>query len=241
MTQAPAFGIDELARRAAATVRTVRMYQERGLLPPPQRQGRTAVYGDHHLHRLQLVQRLSERGYSLAAIKELTQAWDAQRDLGSVLGLDDVLAQPLHPEAPRRISADELAEMFPADVDLSGLAKALEIGLLLPDGDQFIAPVPTMIDIGRELVESGVPLIDSLDVASAVLRTTRELAELFVSMFVTHVWDPFEAAGEPPADLATVLAAVAKQRPLAVKAVTASLAKAMDDRIDRAVMMDAEG
>lgn len=232
------FGIDELARRAALTVRTVRMYQERGLLPPPERQGRTAIYGLNHLHRLQLVQRLSERGYSLAAIQDLTHAWDTQRDLGSVLGIDDALAEPLHGEDARRLTAEDLAALFPGDDDLSGLARAIEIGLLVPDGDEFLAPVPAMIDIGSELVTSGVPLMVTLDVAESVSRATTDLADLFVNMFLTHIWEPFEHSGEPPTRLPAVVAAISNQRPLAVKAVTSSLAKAMDDRIDRAVMMD---
>src|SRR4051794_20303536 len=80
--------IDELARRAGTSVRTVRMYQERGLLPAPERRGRRATYGEEHLIRLRLVQRLTERGYSLAAVKDLTAAWDARHGLGHVLGLE---------------------------------------------------------------------------------------------------------------------------------------------------------
>src|SRR5215213_3456335 len=81
----PEFNIDELARRGGTTVRNVRLYQERGLLPKPRRQGRAAYYGAHHLHRLQLVLRLMDRGYSLAAIREVTAAWDSQQDLGDLL------------------------------------------------------------------------------------------------------------------------------------------------------------
>ena len=38
------YRIDELAAAAETSVRNVRVYQERGLLAPPRRVGRTGVY-----------------------------------------------------------------------------------------------------------------------------------------------------------------------------------------------------
>ena len=43
------FTIDELARAAATKVSTIRLYQQRGLLPPPVIEGRVGVYDDTHL------------------------------------------------------------------------------------------------------------------------------------------------------------------------------------------------
>src|SRR5438309_572599 len=40
------YRIDELAREAGTTVRNVRAYQDRGLLPPPRRSGRVGLYTD---------------------------------------------------------------------------------------------------------------------------------------------------------------------------------------------------
>ena len=36
-----------------------------------------------------MILRLMSRGYTIAAIKELTDAWDSQRGLADVLGLDE--------------------------------------------------------------------------------------------------------------------------------------------------------
>src|SRR5438477_9887942 len=69
--------IDELAREAGSSVRNVRLYQERGLLPKPRREGRRAVYGRVHVERLKLILELLERGYPIAAIKELIDAWES--------------------------------------------------------------------------------------------------------------------------------------------------------------------
>ncbi|MFF4018842.1 MerR family transcriptional regulator [Streptomyces sp. NPDC001843] len=66
----PALTIDELAARAGVTVRTVRFYATRGLLPPPvigpRRVGR---YGPGHLARLALIEELQQQGMTLAAIE----------------------------------------------------------------------------------------------------------------------------------------------------------------------------
>ena len=62
------YRIDELAREAGTTVRNVRAYQDRGLLPPPRRSGRVGLYTDAHLARLRLIGTMLERGYTLGNI-----------------------------------------------------------------------------------------------------------------------------------------------------------------------------
>src|SRR5437763_14437977 len=84
------YRVDELARAAGTTARNVRLYQERGLLPPPRLVGRVGWYDEAHLARLRLVTRLLDRGYSLANIGELLSTWESGRDLTNVLGVEQV-------------------------------------------------------------------------------------------------------------------------------------------------------
>lgn len=63
--------IDDLAQRSGVSVDTIRFYQREGLLEPPTRKGRTAVYGPTHLHRLEQIRELQSRHLSLAAIRGL--------------------------------------------------------------------------------------------------------------------------------------------------------------------------
>jgi DNA-binding transcriptional MerR regulator len=81
------YRIEDLAHHSGATVRTIRAYQDRGLLPRPERRGRANVYSDAHLARLHRIAGLLDRGYTLASIKELLEAWDTGRGLGGILGL----------------------------------------------------------------------------------------------------------------------------------------------------------
>ncbi len=74
-TEEPTFTIDELAARAGVTVRTVRFYGTRGLLPPPAiGPRRVGHYGGEHLARLALIEELQHQGMTLAAIEAVSQA-----------------------------------------------------------------------------------------------------------------------------------------------------------------------
>lgn len=92
----PTLSIDELARRVELPSSTIRMYQARKLLQPPTRVGRGAVYGAEHLNRLQLIASLQSRGFSLAAIGGLIEAWEHGQDLESLVGSEATLADLAH-------------------------------------------------------------------------------------------------------------------------------------------------
>ena len=47
--------LDELTRRVGVSVRNVRFYTTRGLVPAPIRRGRSGYYTSDHLARLELV------------------------------------------------------------------------------------------------------------------------------------------------------------------------------------------
>ncbi|MCS0635148.1 MerR family transcriptional regulator [Streptomyces sp. LP05-1] len=153
---APGYRIEDLAHRSGATVRTIRAYQDRGLLPRPERRGRSNVYGDDHLARLRQIAGLLERGYTLASIKELLDAWDTGRGLGGILGLVAEVHGPWTDERPGRITRAELAAVFGTDRDAAsgahrdaayGTDRAADHGADRPD---------------REPVPDGLPRRDGL-------------------------------------------------------------------------------
>src|SRR6201995_3490256 len=80
----PEYRIDELARLAGATVRNIRVYQDRGLLPPPRRDGRVGIYPEAHLARLRLIGQLLKRGYTFATISELLTVWERGGDIAQI-------------------------------------------------------------------------------------------------------------------------------------------------------------
>jgi DNA-binding transcriptional MerR regulator len=62
------YKLDELARAAGTSARTVRYYVQRGLLPPPAFRGKDTAYGREHLVRLRAIRRLQEAFFPLDAI-----------------------------------------------------------------------------------------------------------------------------------------------------------------------------
>jgi DNA-binding transcriptional MerR regulator len=172
-------GIDELARECGTTVRTVREYQTLGVLPPPRKRGRVAVYGEDHVARLRAVARLQERGYSLAAIADLLSAWETGSTLPSVLGLTDTATVGAIDESPVIVSADDLAAELPAIFGAPRLARRAEqIGLVGPaDGERRFVRSPALVQLVAETIAAGVPPAAALDIVEAITANAANLAE----------------------------------------------------------------
>ena len=63
--------LEEVAKAAGVSARTVRYYIQRGLLPPPRFRGPDTAYGDEHVVRLRAIRRLQEAFWPLDAIAGL--------------------------------------------------------------------------------------------------------------------------------------------------------------------------
>lgn len=221
--------IDELARESGATSRNIRAYQTRGLLPPPRMEGRVGYYDEGHLARLRYVAELQERGFSLAAIQCLLEAWEKGRGLNDVLGFEEALTAPWSDETPTRVPIDRLMEMFPEGLTDPGLLdRSIELGLLVGVDDEFEAPSPVLLKVGAELVAAGVPLAATLDEYERLVADADRIAHRFVELFESNVWEPFVAAGMPADKLAEVTEALQRARPMASMAMDAALAHAME-------------
>ncbi|KUN24533.1 MerR family transcriptional regulator [Streptomyces antibioticus] len=232
MSTGPAYRIEDLAHRSGATVRTIRAYQDRGLLPRPERRGRANVYSDAHLARLHQIADLLDRGYTLASIKELLEAWDAGRGLGGVLGLVAEVDGPWSDEEAVRISRAELDERFGGSPDAVAVADAVELGVLEPvpgDEDSFLVPSPQELAVAVELHAAGVPL----SAISGHLRELRgqveHIAARFLEFTTEHVFARYLDGPHRPTDAEAAEAAslVRRLRPLAQQTVDAELARAM--------------
>ncbi len=226
------YRVDELAREAGTTVRNVRAYQDRGLLPPPRRQGRVGLYSDAHLARLRLIADLLGRGYTLANIAELVSAWERGRNVGAVLGLEAALGGPWDDHPVEFVTAAELAAGFGEGVE-PFIADAVDVGLLEqhPDG-RFRVTNPAALEVGKVLVAAGVPLVAVLDVARALRTDVADVGQRFVALVEDHVVAPL-GAPLAAADLQRLAALVAALRPLVTTLVHTELARAMDEEIRR--------
>lgn len=224
------YRIDELARESQTTVRNIRAYQDRGLLPPPRRQGRVGLYSDVHVTRLRLINRLLDRGYSLANIAELVDAWQQGHNMGELLGLEAALSDPWSTEDQPIVSREQLLAMFGGVPTPGALDEAVRLGIVEPVDEGFRVLSPRILEAGAELVRAGVPLDDVLKLARALRRDMDRVARRFVDLVAEKVFDPL---GEPlpTKELPRLTELVRRLRPLAAKAVDAELARAMETRV----------
>ncbi|WP_406003660.1 MerR family transcriptional regulator [Streptomyces sp. NBC_00829] len=211
--------MEELAEAAGITVRTLRFYRERGLIPPPRREGRIAWYDDHHLARLRTIAALLERGHTLNGIADLATAFESGRDVGEVLGL----GEPTE-ETPVRLSPEELADYFEGEVTPENLAAALDLGYLATDGDEIVHISRRLLDVSSALVREGVPLAAVLEAGRRVRDHADALADLFVEVLSAHTRE----------------ADVEKLRPLAKSVVDAEVSMALDRRLRKPTEQEQE-
>lgn len=222
------FSVDELAREAGSTVRNVRAYQDRGLLPPPERRGRSGIYFASHLRRLRLIGSLLERGYGLSNIKELLESWERGHDLDHVLGLDQAILGAWNLETPMQIGFDELRAIFGDELNDAVIERALAQGLLQFDGERISVPSPRLFNAGVELYRAGIPLAALLEHLAVLRSDTEHLAAGIVRLVVSHLVDKRGAELLPgAADLQQLAEVFMRLRPLAEQVVLVELARGL--------------
>jgi DNA-binding transcriptional MerR regulator len=169
----PGWLVDELAMRAGLPVRTIREYQTMRVLDPPARRGRVAFYGEPHLRRLELIARLQERGYSLAGIRDLLDAWAAGQDLaGIMVGPDGALAE----ETPAVLDRHGLLAAV-SHLPTDRLGELVDMGVVIERGDgEYGVPSPSLLVLLDDAVANGVAVDDALAVASAIVTGVRGIA-----------------------------------------------------------------
>lgn len=228
--------VDELARETGLTVRNVRAYQSRGLLPPPEVRARTGYYGPEHLERLRRIRQLQDEGFNLKAVGRLLDlSSDGQSE---AVQFRSALLNAFEPAAPEVIDADELAKRFGGPLDPSMMRKAEKVGALRvqPDGSIELTN-PTLMRAAQELTEIGIPLHHALAVGESIAENVAAISRQFVRLFVQDVLGPLEEDGASIKGEHWVNArdALERLRPLAGEAVIAAFQQAMAVAVEHEV------
>jgi DNA-binding transcriptional MerR regulator len=224
------YRIDELARLAGTTVRNVRAYQDRGLLPAPRRQGRVGIYGEAHLARLKLIGELLSRGYTLANIAELIAGWEQGRELSDLLGLESALIGNWSEEPGAAEVSAEVVDHLDPERARELLEAATRHGLIERDGDRIKIDNPRMLEGAAALVDAGVPVPEVVDLGVYLRGAVDDIAARYVELISEHLFDEDK---EPisDADIRRLAELVRRLRPLARQVVDAELAIAVERRI----------
>src|SRR4051794_15460960 len=182
------------------TVRNVRAYRSRGLLPQPRLRGRKGYYGAEHVARLELIAELRARGFNLESIGQIIERGDPD-SLEAALEFARAVMAPEGGEEPRVVSSRVFLERWGDQLTPEVIRRSQRLGLVRRVGeDQWEIPSPRLERAGVALSDLGIPLEAALDIVAELRRRSRAIARAYVDLFTEQVWRPFEEAGEPKAD-----------------------------------------
>jgi DNA-binding transcriptional MerR regulator len=195
--------VEALAAATDTSVDTIRFYQKRRLLPPPEREGRIAWYGPEHVERLARIRDLQARGLSLALIGRIVRGELDHADAPLAAAVAVAIgagADPSDPAAEALLTLDELAAR--AGVPVEVLRAVVDEGLLagrrgrgVSDGEpRFVPSDVEVVTAGMALLAQGLPLPALLALARAHHDATRDVAMAAVELFDEHVRRPLRDA-----------------------------------------------
>ncbi|GCD33481.1 transcriptional regulator [Streptomyces chrestomyceticus JCM 4735] len=228
----PTLTVDELAARAGVTVRTVRFYSTRGLLPPPaigpRRVGR---YGAAHLSRLALIEELQHHGMTLAAIERyLARLPDdlSAHDLAIHRALvaswspdsaEEATRAHLERRAGRALSEDDIDRLAAMDVlERTGAPDAFRVD-------------PAVLHLGIRLLDVPVALETLLAARTVVQEHTRSAARELTRLFHDEVWGPYRARESDPEQVESMKSLSAHMQPMVVQALVTAFQRSMREEL----------
>ena len=228
------YRIDDLARLAGTTTRNIRVYRDRGLLPPPLRVGRIALFNDTHLTRLRLITSMLDRGYTIAHVREMLSAWEEGKNLGDVLGLETAIVGTWTTEKPETMPLVDAQRLVD---DPEAFDRLVALQVVRVDGGNATVTRPKLIEAFNEIRGYGVELGKLIDLHEQIVPEIDKISDLLVRAGAEHVLGRIKP-GEPlPADaeIAELITMLVRFRTQAVATVTATLASSIESNIESLV------
>lgn len=232
MTAAPpvdsseTLSVEQLATRVGMSVRTVRFYAGRGLIPPPRRAGRNGYYGPAHIARLELVRELQAHGFTLSAIEGYLERIPESATPQDV-ALHRTLVAPWMRDLPESLTRAELETRTGrtlTDGDVEVLV-ALRVVEPTPVEDVFRV-APAHLSVGVQMLELGVPPDAAVAAQRIFAEHARQIAEEITAVFRDQVWPHYRAIGETPE---AISAMVEQFKPLTVQALVMAYESAVNE------------
>lgn len=220
-TEEPALTVDELAARAGVTVRTVRFYGTKGLLPPPvigpRRVGR---YGAGHLARLALIEELRGQGLTLAAIERYLDRLPPGLDAHD-LAVHRAVVASWAPDALETVTREELQRRAGRTLGEEDLDRLVAMDVVHRDDDGY-AVDPGLLRLGVRLLD--VPLSpESIRAARTVLLDHARAAAHELSRLLREE--------VPERDAQAVRSLSAHMQPLVVQALLTAFQRSLTEEL----------
>ncbi|NUS16706.1 MAG: MerR family transcriptional regulator [Streptomyces sp.] len=222
-----ALTVDELAARAGVTVRTVRFYSARGLLPPPEiGPRRVGRYGAGHLSRLALIAELRQQGLTLAAIERYLA--QLPEDVGEHdLAIHRALVASWLPEGSARLDRGQLERRAGRPLGEEDVERLAAMAVLerTADPDVFVVD-PGILHLGMRLLDTPVPLE-----AVVAAREALEQHAVAAAGAIGRIFRATVAGGEPGGEGPDPRALSAQMQPLVVQALVTAFQRSLKEQL----------
>jgi len=216
--------LDELVERVGVSVRNVRFYTSRGLLPSPIRIGRSGYYTDDHVVRLELVQELQAHGFTLSAIERFMAKIPATAS-PETIALHRTLLAPIS-EPAELVTRSELETRAGRPLSDSDVDVIEKFGAVTPNPDGTYLVSGTLLTIALQLVQMGWPVHAAQLTAEVFRAHGRQIAEELTSIFQTHVWPEMKASGAGHDEQREILQQL---KPMTIAALVGAYEEAVDE------------
>ena len=217
--------LDELSRRVGMSVRNIRFYTTRGLVPPPIRRGRSGYYTSEHVVRLDLVRELQTHGFTLAAIEGYMARIPANAT-PETIALHRTLLAPWMADLPETVSRKELVRRAGRPLSEDDLDTLNALGIVYPTKQGKYQVAVAHLSLGVALLDLGMPFEAALAAQDIFTAHGRAIADELTELFRTRVWPAYKETGAPPEHLREL---VEKFKPVTVAALVAAYESAVDE------------
>jgi DNA-binding transcriptional MerR regulator len=194
------YTIDDLASRTGVPSRTIRFYQANGVLPPPRKRGRVAVYDDAHVERLKVVGELQDKGLRLRAIRDIISRDDLDSDaIQKWLGVGERLSS-IAEDAAQLLTEEELKRHL-GDPPPGVVSRLVRRGAIQPQGDginrRYLVESPALLALGARLYEAGIDIDTAITLHETLQRRFSRAAREVVDFAIKKVGHGFGRSSEP--------------------------------------------
>jgi DNA-binding transcriptional MerR regulator len=217
-TQGPTLTVDELAARAGVTVRTVRFYSTRGLLPPPEiGPRRVGRYGPGHLARLALIEELQRQGMTLAGIERHLRGLPDDVTAHD-LALERAVVASWAPESAETVPRAELERLAGRALDTADLDRLAQLGVVDRAGEDAYRADTGLLRLCVELLDMPFAQETLLEAREVLLEHSRAAAQALSGLLR-------EASAEQDTDAVRSLSA--HMQPLVVQALLTAFQRSL--------------
>jgi DNA-binding transcriptional MerR regulator len=217
--------LDEVTRRVGMSVRNVRFYTTKGLVPPPVRRGRSGYYSTDHVSRLELVRELQAHGFTLSAIERYVARIPADAS-PETIALHRTLLAPWMAELPETVSRRELVRRAGRPLSDDDLDTLNALGIVFPTKRGRYQVAVAHLSVGVAMLDLGLPVDAALAAQDIFTEHGREIAEELTELFRTKVWPAYKEGEVAPDQLRRL---VERFKPVTVAALVTAYESAVNE------------